>query len=339
MPEEESRRRGWIPCGHARSRPLGRCPRRPRRCRARRAAARRPVRARRPAGRVRRLRRRPSAEGVLRPKGETVGGLRRRSGRRRGHDPGERRRSRTSSVRLIGMNTPETVKPDSPVECFGPESSDFAKPRSTGAHGHSGVRRTRRDGPTSTTGPSPMSGSSVPDGRRSLFNLRVDRRWLRVRAAVRPDAVRLEGPSSVRRSAGRQRCRRGPVGCLPGLLTLPEHGTHGDLTLRWHAGVSRHAARQRRDTMSDTTGSTPAEGTPDTTPTEALQLADQEPIAAAPAAPAPSPAAHAFGRQPHPHDPRGHRRSRGGRAHRHGGRSRVRGRARRPAGRRRPAGA
>lgn len=47
--------------------------------------------------------------------------------------------------------------------------------------------------------------------------------------------------------------------------------------------------------MSDTTGSTPAEGTPDTTPTEALQLADQEPIAAAPAAPAPSPAAHASG--------------------------------------------
>lgn len=40
--------------------------------------------------------------------------------------------------------------------------------------------------------------------------------------------------------------------------------------------------------MSDTTGSTPTEGTPDTTPTEALQLADQEPIAAAPAAPAPA---------------------------------------------------
>lgn len=37
------------------------------------------------------------------------------------------------SVRLIGMNTPETVKPDSPVECFGPESSDFAKQALTGA--------------------------------------------------------------------------------------------------------------------------------------------------------------------------------------------------------------
>jgi micrococcal nuclease len=36
------------------------------------------------------------------------------------------------SVRLIGMNTPETVKPGSPVECFGPESSDFAKATLTG---------------------------------------------------------------------------------------------------------------------------------------------------------------------------------------------------------------
>ena len=30
------------------------------------------------------------------------------------------------SVRLIGINTPEAVKPGSPIECFGPESSDFA---------------------------------------------------------------------------------------------------------------------------------------------------------------------------------------------------------------------
>ena len=36
------------------------------------------------------------------------------------------------TVRLIGIDTPETVKPDSPVECFGPESSDFAKEALTG---------------------------------------------------------------------------------------------------------------------------------------------------------------------------------------------------------------
>ena len=34
---------------------------------------------------------------------------------------------RDTTVRLIGMNTPETVKPNSPVECFGPQASDYAK--------------------------------------------------------------------------------------------------------------------------------------------------------------------------------------------------------------------
>ncbi len=36
------------------------------------------------------------------------------------------------TVRMIGIDTPETVKPDSPVECFGPEASDFAKQALTG---------------------------------------------------------------------------------------------------------------------------------------------------------------------------------------------------------------
>lgn len=40
---------------------------------------------------------------------------------------------RDLTVRMIGMNTPETVKPDSPVECFGPEASDFAKQQLSGA--------------------------------------------------------------------------------------------------------------------------------------------------------------------------------------------------------------
>jgi micrococcal nuclease len=30
-------------------------------------------------------------------------------------------------VRLIGVDTPETVKPDAAVECFGPQASDFTK--------------------------------------------------------------------------------------------------------------------------------------------------------------------------------------------------------------------
>jgi micrococcal nuclease len=31
------------------------------------------------------------------------------------------------TIRLIGVNTPETVKPDSPVECYGPEASAHTK--------------------------------------------------------------------------------------------------------------------------------------------------------------------------------------------------------------------
>ncbi len=33
------------------------------------------------------------------------------------------------TVRLLGIDTPETAKPNSPVECFGPEASAFTKHR------------------------------------------------------------------------------------------------------------------------------------------------------------------------------------------------------------------
>jgi micrococcal nuclease len=36
------------------------------------------------------------------------------------------------TVRLIGMNTPETVKQNTPVECYGPQASDYAKTTLTG---------------------------------------------------------------------------------------------------------------------------------------------------------------------------------------------------------------
>jgi micrococcal nuclease len=35
-------------------------------------------------------------------------------------------------VRLIGIDTPETVAPDQPVECFGPAASEFARGRLEG---------------------------------------------------------------------------------------------------------------------------------------------------------------------------------------------------------------
>jgi micrococcal nuclease len=37
------------------------------------------------------------------------------------------------TVRLIGIDTPETVKPNAAVECFGPEASEFAASRLDGA--------------------------------------------------------------------------------------------------------------------------------------------------------------------------------------------------------------
>ena len=30
-------------------------------------------------------------------------------------------------IRLIGIDTPETKKPNTPIQCFGPEASDFTK--------------------------------------------------------------------------------------------------------------------------------------------------------------------------------------------------------------------
>lgn len=34
---------------------------------------------------------------------------------------------KTETIRFIGVDTPETKKPNSPVQCFGPEASDFTK--------------------------------------------------------------------------------------------------------------------------------------------------------------------------------------------------------------------
>lgn len=45
------------------------------------------------------------------------------TGRVEGPGVGDAQIGRTYSVRLIGIDTPETVKPDYPVECFGHEAS------------------------------------------------------------------------------------------------------------------------------------------------------------------------------------------------------------------------
>jgi micrococcal nuclease len=48
-------------------------------------------------------------------------------------------------VRLLGVDTPETVHPDRPVECFGPEASAFTKHRLLGRRVTLSFDRVRRD--------------------------------------------------------------------------------------------------------------------------------------------------------------------------------------------------
>lgn len=74
------------------------------------------------------------------------------------------------SVRLIGINTPETVKPGSDVECFGPEASDFAKDLLDGAtvtleYDDSQGRLDRYDRTLAYV------WRELPDGTLRLFNL------------------------------------------------------------------------------------------------------------------------------------------------------------------------
>jgi len=38
----------------------------------------------------------------------------------------------TEKIRMIGVDTPETKKPNAPVQCFGPEASEFTKKTLTG---------------------------------------------------------------------------------------------------------------------------------------------------------------------------------------------------------------
>jgi micrococcal nuclease len=48
-------------------------------------------------------------------------------------------------VRLLGVDTPETVHPDRPVECFGPEASGFTRDRLLGRRVTLSFDRVRRD--------------------------------------------------------------------------------------------------------------------------------------------------------------------------------------------------
>jgi micrococcal nuclease len=54
-------------------------------------------------------------------------------------------RGRREPVRLLGVDTPETVHPERPVECFGPESAAFTRARLLGRRVRLEFDRERRD--------------------------------------------------------------------------------------------------------------------------------------------------------------------------------------------------
>ena len=58
-----------------------------------------------------------------------------------------RRRRPTSGPGCSGIDTPETVKPDTPVECFGPEASARTKELLAARHRRAGPARPRGAGP------------------------------------------------------------------------------------------------------------------------------------------------------------------------------------------------
>lgn len=75
-----------------------------------------------------------------------------------------------TTVRLIGINTPETVKPDSPVECFGPEASEFAKSVLEGSRVT--LELDQSQGATDKYGRTlAYVWRQLPDGTLSQFNL------------------------------------------------------------------------------------------------------------------------------------------------------------------------
>jgi micrococcal nuclease len=74
------------------------------------------------------------------------------------------------TVRMVGIDTPETVKPDSPVECFGPEASDFAAELLTDATVTLEIDESQ--GATDQYGRAlAYVWRELPDGSLSMFNL------------------------------------------------------------------------------------------------------------------------------------------------------------------------
>jgi len=114
-------------------------------------------------------------------------------------------------VRLIGVDTPETVKPGEPVQCFGPQASHFTKRRLEGERVRLVFGAERRDVygrllayvylPLPT-----LRSSQQPQSRKRLFNAELVRRGLARTLTIPPNdrfAPRLRRIELAAARAGR----------------------------------------------------------------------------------------------------------------------------------------
>ena len=108
-------------------------------------------------------------------------------------------RGRDVTVRFIGVDTPETVAPGQPIECYGPEASQFTTRQLTGEQIRLEFDVDRID-PFGRT----LAYLWMRDG--SLFNETLVRRGFATVATYPPDTryvQRFEAAQRVARAAGR----------------------------------------------------------------------------------------------------------------------------------------
>jgi micrococcal nuclease len=105
-----------------------------------------------------------------------------------------RLRGRDVTVRFIGVDTPETVAPGQPIECFGPEASHFTTRQLTGQRVGLEFDVDRID-PFGRT----LAYVWIPDG--SLFNETLVRRGFATVATYPPDTRHVQLFEAAQRAA------------------------------------------------------------------------------------------------------------------------------------------
>jgi micrococcal nuclease len=103
-------------------------------------------------------------------------------------------RGRDVTVRFIGVDTPETVAPGRPIECYGPEASQFTTRQLTG-------RQIRLEFDVDRIDPFGRTLAYLWMGDGSLFNETLVRRGFATVATYPPDTRYLRRFESAQRAA------------------------------------------------------------------------------------------------------------------------------------------